>query len=131
MAAGAALQEAGKLPGVSRLRKAGRVAGQQGSSVSVRVWRCVVQSRAGQHLKHGQLLWGTSVAGGGTRPEIVYESVAWLVLGLAHVRTRDALGAAGASRDARLAKNLTKFGRPRARWLPLHRCLGCLALRCG
>jgi hypothetical protein len=31
MAAGAALQEAGKLPGVSRLRKAGRVAGQQGS----------------------------------------------------------------------------------------------------
>jgi hypothetical protein len=27
MAAGAALQEAGKLPGVSRLRKAGRVAG--------------------------------------------------------------------------------------------------------
>jgi hypothetical protein len=38
MAAGAALQEAGKLPGVSRLRKAGRVgsraAGQQGSMVA-------------------------------------------------------------------------------------------------
>jgi hypothetical protein len=88
----------------------------------MRVWRCVVQSRAGQHLKHGQLLLGTSMAGGGTWPEIVYECAAWLVMGSAHVRTREGpLDAAGASWDARLAKNLTKFGRPPGRWLPLHR----------